>query len=113
MQRSTGSAHSEVRSFASTMPAVESALNLIPDLEVETVDSSCCGMAGAFGYDAETIDISLAMGELSLLPAVREAAAETVIVADGTSCRHQIADGAGRRAMHVAQVLAEALTEKT
>ncbi len=95
------------------MPAVEGALRLIPDIKVETVDSSCCGMAGAFGYDAETIDISLAMGELTLLPAVREAAAETLIVADGTSCRHQIADGTGRRAMHVAQILAEALTEKT
>ena len=58
------------------------------------------------------IDISLAMGELSLLPAVREAAPETLIVADGTSCRHQIADGAGRRAVHVAQVLAGALREK-
>jgi FAD/FMN-containing dehydrogenase/Fe-S oxidoreductase len=104
--------HCHQKAFAA-MPAVESALRLIPDLAVETVESSCCGMAGAFGYDADTIDISLAMGEASLLPAVREAAAETVIVADGTSCRHQIADGAGRQAMHVAQVLADALQEKT
>ena len=63
-------------------------------------------MAGAFGYDADTIDVSLAMGELSLLPAVRKADADTLIVADGTSCRHQIHDGAGREAMHVARVLA-------
>jgi len=86
--------------------AVQRILKLIPDLEVETVESSCCGMAGAFGYAAETIDISMAMGELSLLPAVRKADIETLIVADGTSCRHQIHDGASREALHVARVLA-------
>ena len=63
-------------------------------------------MAGAFGYAADTIDVSLAMGELSLLPAVRKADADTLIVADGTSCRHQIHDGASREALHVARVLA-------
>ncbi len=62
-------------------------------------------MAGSFGYNAETIDVSLAMGELSLLPAVRGADAEAIIVADGTSCRHQIHHGAGREALHVARVL--------
>jgi hypothetical protein len=62
-------------------------------------------MAGAFGYGADTIDISRAMGELSLLPAVRKAEADTIIVADGTSCRHQIHDGAARQALHVARVL--------
>ena len=66
-------------------------------------------MAGAFGYDADTIDVSLAMGELSLLPAVRKADADTLIVADGTSCRHQIHDGTGRDAIHVARVLAMSL----
>jgi Fe-S oxidoreductase len=66
-------------------------------------------MAGSFGYNAETIDVSLAMGELSLLPAVRKADAGTLIVADGTSCRHQIHDGAGRDAIHVARVLAKSL----
>ena len=66
-------------------------------------------MAGSFGYDAETIDVSLAMGELSLLPAVRKAPADAIIVADGTSCRHQIHDGAGRDALHVARVLAMSL----
>jgi Fe-S oxidoreductase len=86
--------------------AVERILNLIPDLKVETVESSCCGMAGAFGYGADTIDVSLAMGELSLLPAVRKADADTIVVADGTSCRHQIHDGAQRDALHVARVLA-------
>jgi Fe-S oxidoreductase len=63
-------------------------------------------MAGAFGYDADTIDVSLAMGELSLLPAVRKAPDDALIVADGTSCRHQIKDGAKRDAAHVARVLA-------
>jgi Fe-S oxidoreductase len=66
-------------------------------------------MAGAFGYDAETIDVSRAMGELSLLPAVREAPNDAIIIADGTSCRQQIRDGTGREAMHVACVLAAAL----
>jgi hypothetical protein len=63
-------------------------------------------MAGSFGYDASTIDVSLKMGELSLLPAVRKSAADALIVADGTSCRHQIHDGSGREALHVARVLA-------
>jgi Fe-S oxidoreductase len=63
-------------------------------------------MAGAFGYAADTIDVSLKMAELSLLPAVRKADTDTLVVADGTSCRHQIKDGAGREALHVARVLA-------
>jgi Fe-S oxidoreductase len=66
-------------------------------------------MAGAFGYDAETIEVSHAMGELSLLPAIRKAPGDTIIVADGTSCRQQIRDGTGREALHVARVLATAL----
>jgi hypothetical protein len=66
-------------------------------------------MAGAFGYGADTIEVSKAMGELSLLPAVRAAGADTIIVADGTSCRHQIHDGAAREALHVARVLEMAL----
>ena len=97
--------HCHQKSFAA-MGAVEGALKLIPELAVETVESSCCGMAGSFGYDAKTIDVSLKMGELSLLPAVRKAADDTLIVADGTSCRHQIHDGAERDALHVARVLA-------
>jgi len=91
------------------MGAVESVLRLIPELSVETIESSCCGMAGSFGYDAATIDVSLKMGELSLLPAVRKSAGDALIVADGTSCRHQIHDGAGRDALHVARVLAMSL----
>ncbi|MAU95280.1 MAG: FAD-binding oxidoreductase [Fulvimarina sp.] len=100
--------HCHQKAFGA-MPAVEAALRLIPDIDLVTIESSCCGMAGAFGYDAETIDVSLAMGELSLLPAVRAAPADALIVADGTSCRHQIHDGAQRQAVHVAEVLAGAL----
>jgi FAD/FMN-containing dehydrogenase/Fe-S oxidoreductase len=84
---------------------VAEVLNLVPGLEVEEVESSCCGMAGAFGYGAGTIDVSLAMGELSLLPAVRAAGADVLVVADGMSCRQQIRDGAGRQALHAARVL--------
>jgi Fe-S oxidoreductase len=91
------------------MADVTATLKLIPDLDVEPIESSCCGMAGAFGYHADTIDVSRAMGELSLLPAVRKAPEDAIIVADGTSCRHQIKDGAGREAMHVARVLAISL----
>ena len=97
--------HCHQKAFAA-MGAVESVLKMIPELSVETVESSCCGMAGSFGYDADTIDVSLKMGELSLLPAVRKAGGDTLIVADGTSCRHQIHDGADRDALHVARVLA-------
>jgi Fe-S oxidoreductase len=66
-------------------------------------------MAGSFGYEEEHYEASMAMAELSLLPAVRKAAADAIVVADGTSCRHQIHDGAGREALHVARVLAAAL----
>jgi len=91
------------------MPAVRRVLHMIPGLNVETVESSCCGMAGSFGYEAEHFDVSMRMAELSLLPAVRKAKRETVVVADGTSCRHQIHDGCGREALHVARVLQMAL----
>jgi Fe-S oxidoreductase len=100
--------HCHQKSFG-IMSAVEKTLGLVDGLTVETVESSCCGMAGAFGYGADTYDTSIAMGELSLLPAVRRAPAETRIVADGFSCRHQIMDGTGRRAQHVVAVLRESL----
>ena len=87
------------------MPAVEETLKLVPGLRADTVESSCCGMAGTFGYQAETFEVSMAMAERSLLPAVREAPADALLVADGFSCRHRIAGGTGRQAVHVAQVL--------
>ncbi|MCK1534649.1 MULTISPECIES: FAD-binding and (Fe-S)-binding domain-containing protein [unclassified Bradyrhizobium] len=100
--------HCHQKSFGAFKP-VEQVLRLIPRLEVETIESSCCGMAGAFGYGADTYDASIEMAELSLLPAMRRADQNTLVVADGTSCRHQIHDGAQREALHVARVLAMSL----
>ncbi len=95
------------------MAATREALALIPELAVDVVESSCCGMAGSFGFDAAHYDVSLRMAELSLLPAVRAASADTLLVADGTSCRHQIADGTrasgAREAIHVARALERAV----
>lgn len=91
------------------MGAVEAVLRSVPGLDLKVIESSCCGMAGAFGYDPKTIDVSFAMGELSLFPAIRQAGPEDWIVADGTSCRHQIHDGVGRDALHAARVLDQAL----
>ena len=100
--------HCHQKAFGA-MPAVERALKLVPGLAVETIESSCCGMAGAFGYEAKHYDVSMKMAESALLPKVRAADADVLVVADGTSCRHQIADGAGREAVHVARVLERAL----
>jgi Fe-S oxidoreductase len=91
------------------MGAVEEVLRAVPGVDLRPIESSCCGMAGAFGYDAATIDVSFAMAELSLLPALRAADPADIIVADGTSCRHQIRDGIGREAVHAVHVLADAL----
>ncbi len=100
--------HCHQKAFGA-MPAVQKALALVPGLAVETIESSCCGMAGAFGYEAAHYEVSMKMAEAALLPAVRAAGTDALLVADGTSCRHQIADGAQRGAVHVAQVLARAL----
>jgi Fe-S oxidoreductase len=100
--------HCHQKAFGA-MGAVETVLKFVPGLSVQPIESSCCGMSGAFGYGADTIDTSFAMAELSLLPAVRKAGPDDLIVADGTSCRHQIHDGAGRTAVHVVRVLDEAL----
>jgi FAD/FMN-containing dehydrogenase/Fe-S oxidoreductase len=104
--------HCHQKAFA-VMSSVEAVLKMIPGLTVENVESGCCGMAGAFGYAADTVEVSLAMGELALLPAVRKAPADTLVVADGTSCRHQIHDGADRDALHVTRVLAMSLDAAT
>jgi FAD/FMN-containing dehydrogenase/Fe-S oxidoreductase len=100
--------HCHQKSFGA-FGAVSQALRLIPELAVETIESSCCGMAGAFGYGTDTYDVSMQMAEASLLPAVRGADQNTIVVADGTSCRLQILDGAGRDAVHVARVMAKSL----
>ncbi|MGZ8981983.1 MAG: (Fe-S)-binding protein, partial [Burkholderiaceae bacterium] len=108
--------HCHQKAFDLMSPVV-SVLKLIPGLQVEVIESSCCGMAGSFGYEAEHYAVSMKMAELSLLPAVRAAGADTLIVADGTSCRHQIADGTRgsgqREALHVARVLESALAAPT
>jgi FAD/FMN-containing dehydrogenase/Fe-S oxidoreductase len=100
--------HCHQKSF-SAFPDALAALRLIPELQVRPIAASCCGMAGAFGYQAETLEVSKAMAEAALLPAVRRAAPDELIIADGTSCRHQIADLGGREALHTVRVLARAL----
>jgi len=100
--------HCHQKAFA-VMSHVQQTLALVPGLVLETLDSSCCGMAGVFGYAAETVDISRQMAELDLLPAVRASAKDTLLVTDGTSCRHQIELGSDRQAIHVARVLEMAL----
>jgi Fe-S oxidoreductase len=94
-----------------TAAAAASALQMIPELKVETFDSTCCGMAGSFGYEAEHHDMSLKIGELGVLPKMRAAGPETLLAACGTSCRHQIADGARREARHIVRILDEASAE--
>lgn len=100
--------HCHQKAFGA-MGAVETVLGLIPELEVQPIESSCCGMAGAFGYEAEHYDVSMRMAEANLLPQVRAAGEDVLIVADGTSCRHQVLDGTGREALHVARVLHDAM----
>ncbi|MFN7644038.1 MAG: FAD-binding and (Fe-S)-binding domain-containing protein [Burkholderiales bacterium] len=100
--------HCHQKAFDAFAPTL-AVLRLIPGLTVEPIESSCCGMAGSFGYEAAHLEVSMKMAEAALLPAVRAAGADTLIVADGTSCRHQIADGASREALHVARVLERAL----
>ena len=101
-------AHCHQKAFAAVAP-VEKVLGWIPGLAARTIETSCCGMAGAFGYEAGHYDVSMRMAEAALLPAVRAAPASAWIIADGFSCRHQIRDGTRREALHVAQVLARAL----
>jgi Fe-S oxidoreductase len=91
------------------MDALRQTLTLIPDLQVEVIDSGCCGMAGAFGYEASHYDLSMKMAELDLLPALRAAGADTLLVANGTSCRHQIEDAGAGHARHIACLLQDAL----
>ncbi|HEX5690028.1 MAG TPA: hypothetical protein VFX76_08495, partial [Roseiflexaceae bacterium] len=100
--------HCHQKAIVGTSHALE-LLRMIPGAEVREIDSGCCGMAGSFGYEAEHYEISQKIGERVLFPAVRALDSGTDIVAMGTSCRHQIADGVGRRARHLAEVLAEAL----
>jgi FAD/FMN-containing dehydrogenase/Fe-S oxidoreductase len=100
--------HCHQKALASLAATVR-ALELPVDYKVQMIPSGCCGMAGSFGYEKEHFDISMKIGELVLLPAVRAAPPETIIAAPGTSCRHQIKDGTGRIAQHPAEILHDAL----
>ena len=100
-------AHCHQKAFGAVTPITE-VLQLIPQAKVVHIESSCCGMAGSFGYEAEHHSASMQMAELSLLPTVRQHP-QAIVVADGTSCRHQIKDGTQRQALHVALVLANLL----
>jgi Fe-S oxidoreductase len=100
--------HCHQKAFAEISPTL-ALLSLIPNAKPSLIESSCCGMAGAFGYEAKHFDLSMQMAELTLLPAIRNAP-DAIIVADGTSCRHQIHDGAQRKAKHAVTVLAEHLS---
>ncbi len=99
--------HCHQKAFGAVSPIID-VLKLIPGANPELIESSCCGMAGSFGYEASHYEVSMQMAELSLLPAVRKQP-EAIVVADGTSCRHQIRDGAQREAVHVAVLLARQL----
>jgi Fe-S oxidoreductase len=99
--------HCHQKAFGAISPVID-VLKLIPGAQPQLIESSCCGMAGSFGYEAKHLDVSRAMAELNLLPAVR-AVPDAVVVADGTSCRHQIHDGAQREAIHAAVLLARQL----
>ncbi len=101
--------HCHQKAFAAMSP-VQEVLGLIPELKVETIDSSCCGMAGSFGYEKEHYKVSMQMADLSLFPAINNDSGDSIIVADGTSCRSQIQHGTGREAVHVARVLQMALS---
>ena len=99
--------HCHQKAFAAVAPILD-VLRLVPGAKPELIETSCCGMAGSFGYEASHHDVSLQMAEASLLPAIRKAP-EAIVVADGTSCRQQIDGGAGREALHVARLLERCL----
>jgi hypothetical protein len=100
--------HCHQKAFG-TLKALRKVLAAVPGVQAEWIEASCCGMAGSFGYEGEHHAMSLRMAELALLPAVRAAAPDVAIVASGTSCRHQIRDGARREPVHLAQWLCSVL----
>ncbi len=100
--------HCYQKALASVTPTLEM-LAIPENYAVEEIKSGCCGMAGAFGYEKEHYELSMKVGEMVLLPAVRKAEDDTIVVAPGTSCRHQIKDGTGRKAFHPVEVLYDAL----
>ncbi len=99
--------HCHQKALGAMSPTIDALKSL--GASPQLIESSCCGMAGSFGYEANHYEVSMKMGQASLLPKIREASPQAMIVADGFSCRHQIADGAQRRAIHVSQAIAKAL----
>jgi FAD/FMN-containing dehydrogenase/Fe-S oxidoreductase len=104
--------HCQQKAIASTNPTI-SILSFPENYKVGEIKSGCCGMAGSFGYEKEHYDLSMKVGELVLFPAIRKSDSETIIAAPGTSCRHQIKDGSGRKALHPVVILYEALRINT
>ena len=102
--------HCHQKAFGALKP-LRKILSRVPELSFEFIESSCCGMAGSFGMEQEHYEISMAMGELSLFPSLRSAETSAWILANGTSCRHQIAEGTSRKSRHVAEILMDCLTE--
>jgi FAD/FMN-containing dehydrogenase/Fe-S oxidoreductase len=100
--------HCQQKALSSVAPSVK-LLSLPENYSVETIPSGCCGMAGSFGYEKEHYDLSMKIGELVLFPAVRRQTDDVIIAAPGTSCRHQIKDGTGKKALHPVEVLWQAL----
>lgn len=100
--------HCQQKALSSLAHSVK-ALSLPVNYAVQTIPSGCCGMAGSFGYEKEHYDVSMKIGELVLLPTVRKQEKDTLIAAAGTSCRHQIKDGAARKALHPVEILYKAL----
>ena len=96
--------HCHQKAFDAVKP-IESVLGMIEGLKVETIDTSCCGMAGSFGYNKNTYDISLKMAKERLFPAIMKTKEDITVIADGTSCRCQIKDGINRESVHVARFL--------
>ncbi len=100
--------HCQQKAMSSLVPS-KKILSLPANYEVQLIPSGCCGMAGSFGYEAEHFDVSMKIGELVLFPTIRKQPEEVIIAAAGTSCRHQIHDGTGRKALHPAEILWNAL----
>ena len=100
--------HCQQKAIASTLPT-KKMLELPANYTVQEIKSGCCGMAGSFGYEKEHYQLSMQIGELDLFPAVRKATSEEIIAAPGTSCRHHIEDGTGRKVLHPVEVLWEAV----
>jgi Fe-S oxidoreductase len=103
--------HCHLKALVGTAPSMR-LLRSIPQLQVQEVDSGCCGMAGSFGFEKEHYDISMALAERRLAPAVRALSPEALVIASGVSCRQQIGHTTGRRPLHPAEVLQLALAAR-